>query len=99
MAQMTWRTTVEILERVRRQAEHAGRSFYDWVTTVLDVASDPLMAGSGAERIRERLRRAGLLESPTPGARRRSGPAPLAEERAAAGRGIPLSQLVTSERR
>ena len=61
---MTWRATEALLERVRRQAAEQGRSLNDWVTVVLDAASDPANAGGQAERLRERLGRAGLLEGP-----------------------------------
>lgn len=98
---MTWRTDDELLRRVRLQAHQQGRSLNDWVTTVLAAASDPSYAGSDADRIRERLARAGLLETPVPSASRRRRPdrKALAEARAAAGRGTPLSELVTDSRR
>jgi hypothetical protein len=99
MAQMTWRTTEELLGRVRRQAEEQGRSLNDWVTTVLAAASDPSYAGSDAERVRERLARAGLLEATPSRSRRRPDRKRLAAARAAAGRGTPLSDLVTDGRR
>jgi hypothetical protein len=99
MAQMTWRTTEELLDRVRRQAEQQGRSLNDWVTTVLAAASDPSYAGTDAERVRERLARAGLLEAPSLSSSRRPDRKRLAAARAAAGRGTPLSDLVTDGRR
>ena len=61
MAQMTWRTTDERLARVRRAAEQRGRSMNDYVTAVLDAATDPNLGGTEAERLRERLASAGLL--------------------------------------
>lgn len=97
MAQMTWRTSDDLLERVRRQAERQGRSLNDWVTTVLSAASDPTLAGSEAERIRERLAHAGLLLG-TGAPRRRPSASRVAEARAAAGRGTPLSDLVAGGR-
>ena len=113
MAQMTWRATEELLERVRHQAVELGRSLNDWVTVVLDAASDPANAGGQAERLRERLGRAGLLEGhggggPDPvtparptGARptgARPTPELLAQARAAAGRGPTLSEIVSDGR-
>ena len=125
---MTWRATEELLERVRRQAAEQGRSLNDWVTVVLDAASDPANAGGQAERLRERLGRAGLLEGhggggpdpvapirPSaahppgahppgaypPGARptgARPTPERLAQARAAAGRGLTLSEIVSDGR-
>jgi hypothetical protein len=99
MAQMTWRTTEELLGRVRRQAEQQGRSLNDWVTTVLSAASDPSYAGTDAERVRERLARAGILDATASSSRRRPDRERLAAARAAAGRGTPLSDLVTDGRR
>lgn len=100
MAQMTWRTSDELLERVRRQAVDHGRSLNEWVTTVLDAASDPSSASSPAAELRERLARAGILSDVS----QRSGPSTvdpdrLAAARAAAGRGTPLSDVVVANRR
>ena len=120
---MTWRATEELLERVRHQAVEQGRSLNDWVTVVLDAASDPANAGGQAERLRERLGRAGLLEghggggpdpvtpirsaavhppAAHPPAARPTGARPtperLAQARAAAGRGLTLSEIVSDGR-
>lgn len=97
MAQVTWRGTDELVERVRRAAREHGRSMNDYVTAVLDAATDPDLAGSDADRFRERLARAGLLASPgTP--RTRPPAARVASARAAASRGTPLSRLVAEQR-
>lgn len=65
---------------------------------VRDAATNPKLAGSDVERLRERLAAAGLLEVPL----RRSSPRPAAEKvaaaRAAAARGKQLSDLITQER-
>lgn len=97
MAQMTWRPSDELLRRVRRAAERQGRSMNDYVSAVLDVATDPDLAGSEAERLRERLDRAGLLAASGP-PRGRPSRADIARARAAAGRGTPLSDLVSTGR-
>lgn len=94
---MTWRTSDEVLERVRQQAQRQGRSLNDWVTAVLAAASDPSLAGSEAEQIRERLAHAGLLARTGP-ARKRPSPQRLAAARAAAGQGKHLSELVAEGR-
>jgi hypothetical protein len=100
MAQMTWRTTEELLDRVRAQAEQRGRSLNEWVTTVLAAASDPDLAGTDADRVRERLARAGLLEQPAEVPTGRRPPrARLESARAAAGHRTPLSDLVADSRR
>lgn len=95
---MTWRASEELLERVRRQAAERGRSLNDWVTAVLDAASDPATAGSEAARLRERLGRAGLLEPVDTAAPHRPEAAALARARAAAGRGTSVSDLVREGR-
>lgn len=96
---MTWRATEELLGRVRLQAEQQGRSLNEWVTTVLAAASDPSYASTDAERVRERLARAGLLEAASTTGRRRPDRKRLAAARAAASGGAPLSELVTDTRR
>lgn len=97
---MTWRTTEDLPERVRLQAREQGRSLNDWVTLVLRAASDPQHAGDQAQQVRERLRRAGLLELPDDRtARRAPDAARLTAAPAAAGRGTPLSEVVTRGRR
>jgi hypothetical protein len=96
---MTWRTSDELLERVRRQARQRGRSLNDWVTAVLSAAADPAFAGDEAQQVRERLAAAGLLDPVESVARRRPADADVARARAAAGRGTPLSELVDEGRR
>ena len=98
MAQMTWRTSEELLERVRRQAAAQDRSLNEWVTLVLDAATDPALAGSEAARVRERLAQAGLL-APVGAPRRRPSEARVRKARAAAGRGAQLSDVVRDSRR
>lgn len=95
---MTWRASEELIERVRRQAQDQGRSLNDWVTAVLDAASDPGTAAGEAQRVRERLARAGLLEPVAAAAPRRPSPAQLKRARAAAGRGASLAELVREGR-
>ena len=65
----------------------------DFVTRVLDAATNPDLNTNEADRVRERLARAGLLVS---GATPRTRPAGehLAAARAAAGTGTLLSDLV-----
>jgi hypothetical protein len=63
---MTWRTSDELLDRVRRQAQQWGRSLSDWVTAVLSATTDPALAGDEAQRVRQRLATAGLLEGVEP---------------------------------
>ncbi len=70
----------------------------DYVTSVLDAATDPDLADSAAERLRERLSRAGLLVTSArlPGRRPSHEAVAAAGARAAAGR--PVSEFVTDGR-
>jgi hypothetical protein len=98
MAQLTIRATDDLVERVRRQASSEGRSMNEYVTFVLDTATNPDLAGSERERLRERLRAAGLLTDLP----RRRGPRPDPELVRAAGeraaRGKLLSDIVSEDR-
>ncbi len=97
MAQMSWRSSDELAERVRRAARAGGRSMNSYVSAVLDAATDPGLAGDDVTSLRERLDRAGLL---APGGSPRTRPAAtdLARAGAAAARGTPLSSVVEGGR-
>lgn len=97
MAQMSWRARDELLERVRHAAAQAGRSMNDYVSAVLDAATDPDLAGEEVDRLRARLDRAGLL-APSPGPRPRPTADQVRQARAAAGRGTSLAQIVSQDR-
>ena len=94
---MTWRAPADLLERVRRAAQRQGRSMNDYVTAVLDAATNPRRAGSEAERLRERLDQAGLLAEPSE-RHRRPPREETASARRRAGGGTALSQLVSEDR-
>jgi hypothetical protein len=96
-AQVTWRASEELVGRVRAAAVDAGYTLNGYVTLVLDAATNPEHASSHAERIQERLARAGLLAQ-TGVPRPRPNPDELAQARAAAGRGTPASELISTER-
>jgi hypothetical protein len=97
MEQMTWRAPGELIERVRRAARRQHRSMNDYVTAVLDAATNPRLAGGEAERLRERLEQAGLLAEP--GERRSRPPREeAASARRRAGQGTALSDLVSEGR-
>ena len=94
---MTWRAPADLIERVRRAARRQHRSMNDYVTAVLDAATNPRLASSEAERLRERLEQAGLLAEP--GERRRRPPREeAAGARRRAGTGTALAQLVSEDR-
>lgn len=97
MEQMTWRAPGDLMERVRAAAREQGRSMNDFVTTVLAAATDPDLAGTEAERLRERLRRAGLIAEPGPLGQRPPRDK-TARARSRAGRGTPLSTLISEDR-
>jgi plasmid stability protein len=97
MEQMTWRAPADLIERVRRAAQRHHRSMNDYVTAVLDAATNPRLAGSEAEQLRERLDQAGLLARPS-GSRSRPPREEVAGARKHAGQGTPLSDLVSEDR-
>jgi hypothetical protein len=96
MEQMTWRAPADLIERVRRAAQRQHRSMNDYVTAVLDAATNPSLAGDEAGRLRERLDLAGLLAEPGERRRRPSREA-AADARRRAGTGTALSQLISEE--
>jgi len=96
--QMSLRLTDELASQVRSHAKRSGRSVNGWIVLVLSAAVDPDLAGSEAERTRERLARAGLL-APSSGKGRRPDHQAVARARTAAGKGTSLSALVTDSRR
>jgi predicted DNA-binding protein len=97
MSQVTWRAPDELVERVRKAAERLGRSLNDYLTRLAEAAVDPDLAGDEAERLRERLTRAGLVVAPGP-ARRRPDQTAVASARRRAGKGTRLSNLVKQGR-
>jgi hypothetical protein len=95
---LTLRVPPEIADRLRSAADQNGESLNAYATRVLGAAVDPELAGSEIERVRERLARAGLLEETIPVTHPRPDPELLARARRAAGRGRPLSDLVSENR-
>ncbi len=98
MSQITVRAPDELIQRVKACATEAGKSMNEYVTLLLDAATDADLAGSEAERIRERLARAGLLAAQQDGAIAPPDPHLVAAAAARAARGTPLSDLVTEGR-
>ncbi|TKJ24523.1 transcriptional regulator [Blastococcus sp. CCUG 61487] len=97
MAQLTIRTTEELVERVRAVARESGQSMNEFMVAVLGAATDPDLAENPSERIRERLARAGLL-APAGPPRALPDVDRVTHARAAAGRGTQLSDIVASDR-
>jgi hypothetical protein len=98
MTQLTLRVPDQLVDRVKVAARERGQSVNRWATAVLSAAVDPAFAGDDAQVLRERLARAGLLVA-TSGRRRRPGRSAVARARAAAGKGRPLGDLVSTSRR
>lgn len=98
MVQISVRADEALLDRVRTAAQHSGRSVNRYIVDVLSAATDPSLTDDASERIRERLRAAGVLADVTPVPTR---PAPddveAARRRAAKGRA--LSEIVSEGRR
>lgn len=98
MAQVTLRLPDGLAAELRSAAAARGQSLNAWATAVLSAAVDPDLAGTEAERLRERLSRAGLLASPSHRRAHRPDPARVARAREAAGQGRSLADLVAKER-
>lgn len=99
MAQLTIRAREELIRRVQAAAVARGSSMNEYVTGVLDAATNPDLAGDEVERIRERLAVAGLLDEPSARPTTRPSEGQVAAARAAAATGRRLSQLVSDDRR
>jgi|RhiMethySRZTD1v2_1073278.scaffolds.fasta_scaffold547721_2 plasmid stability protein len=98
MSQLTIRLDDSLAEDVKVHARVAGQSVNSWVVAVLSAAVDPELAGEAAERVRERLARAGLLLTPTGARPPKPHPARLQRAKQAAGAGPPLSDFVSEGR-
>lgn len=100
MKQLTLRVEDDLADALKSVANERGQSVNAYAKSVLRAAVDPAHAGSEIQRMRERLARAGLLEDlPRLSESDRPSEAELKRARAEAGKGTPLSQLVTEGRR
>ncbi len=98
MPQLTIRCDEDLKSTVAAAARSQGRSLNEYVCTVLTAATNPDLAGSEAEQIRERLARAGLLlELPRLTTARPPREAVLAAGRRAA-QGKLVSDIVSEDR-
>jgi hypothetical protein len=98
MANVTLRVDDDTWAAVKAAAEREGVSANAYIATILTAVTDPQSAGDGVERIRERLRRAGLLEEAPRLAGRRPGAAAVRAAGRRAGRGTPVSDLIVEGR-
>lgn len=97
--QLTLRVDAALAVGLKCAATERGQSVNAFATAVLRAAIDPDLAGAEAEKVRERLLRAGLLAASQPGPRSAIDPQALGDARRAAGRGTPVADLVGEERR
>lgn len=97
MGQISWRAPDELVTRVRRAADQRGSSINEFVTRVLDAATDPELTDDVSLRVRERLDAAGLL-APIGPPRPRPSEDDVAGARRKAGQGHPLADLVSDSR-
>lgn len=99
MASVTLRLDDETWAAVKDAAAREGQSANAYVTDVLTAVTDPRSARDELQRIRERLRRAGLLEEPPATTKRRPDAEAVRAARRRAGRGTPLSEILEQDRR
>lgn len=99
MRQLTLRIDEQLALRLKRAAFERGESVNSYAGAVLGAAVDPQFAGSDAERLRERLARAGLLAVEKQTDQRRPSAAALARARRRAGQGTSVADLVSEGRR
>jgi hypothetical protein len=102
MTQVSWRAEDALVDRVRKAAAEHKRSMNDYMTMVLEAATNPDLVEDEYARIREKLARVDLVVPEVE--LRMSGPheRPPAHEveraRRAAGKGTPLSDIVSEGR-
>jgi hypothetical protein len=96
--QITIRTTSDLVRRVKQAAAAEGKSMNEYVEHLIEIAVDPARATSEDERLVARLRAAGLLSEDWGPPVERPDPGLVAQAREAAGRGTPLSELVSRDR-
>lgn len=97
MPQVTWRADDELVSRLKERARERGVSLNEYITLLARAATDPDLAATETDRLRERLALAGLLAS-SGQPRRRPASNEVAEARRKAGHGTPLSTLITEGR-
>ncbi len=98
MTQITIRANEELIARVRLMAGIGGWSMNEFVVLVLDAATNPQLAGSPVEQLRERLVMAGLAPPPTPRHGSRPDAAKVRAARRRAGKATSLSDIVADAR-
>ncbi len=99
MAQVSWRAPDELVALAKQRARALNTSLNEYLTLVVEAATDPQHAGSEAAEVRERLAAAGLLAEPfaRPSSVRSDPRAVRAAGRRAA-RGKPVSEILLEDR-
>lgn len=99
MPQLTLRVPTELVDRLKTVAAARGESVNAYASAVLGAAVDPDLASDEAERLRERLARAGLLaDLAPPRASKRHSRRDVARARRAAAQGRSVSDVVREGR-
>ena len=99
MAQLTLRLDDDLARHLKAKAAEEGRSVNALAVSALRDLVDPDLAGDERARLRERLKRAGILAEPGPRLNRPpQDPELLAPARAAAGKGTLVSDIVSWDR-
>lgn len=98
MGQVSWRVDDELLQRVRHSAAAADLSVNKYISRVLSLATSEDDESSEAQRMRQRLRAAGVLASGDRPGTRRVNDEEFVRLRRLAGHGTPLSDVVIADR-
>lgn len=98
MARISLRIPDQLAEDVKADARRKNLSVNGYITYLLKTASDPEFGGTEAERMRERFRRAGLLQEWPPIDGDRPSREELEKARTEAGQGKSLSEYVIEGR-
>ena len=98
MRQLNLRVPEALADDLKRAAADQGRSVNALATDGLRALVDPDFAGDEADRIRERLRQAGLLTQLEPMPGDRPSKEDVQRSRESAGQGRPLSEYVSDGR-
>ena len=98
MKQVTLRMDERLADFLKQAAAARSESVNSYAHTVLSAAVDPEYAGDEADQLRERLARAGLLETPEPVPYLHPDPAAVAAAGKRAARGRTLSSIIVEER-
>lgn len=98
MAQISLRIPDDLADDLKAEARNRNLSVNRYLTLLVSTAVNPELAGDEADRLRERFRRAGLLEDWPRPAGERPDPEQLERAKASAKRGTPLSELVSEGR-